>query len=286
LAWGLPLSACAGRLYKQTQFPGHGRDGRGTHGRSRPCYGTPYGVTTNRPAAPNKANFRRSCGRGKWLAGKELWYIVPAIGFGKTKPICRTGPRGTRDGGASSRAGAAAYCAKQTQFAAAGRGRPSPRPEALTLPPTGQMCETKPILRLRIADCRNGTGQRGVVGLRIQDRPAARRQGLQGRLYKQSQFRPLRPSRDPIIPLFHHSTIPIPRPSCETNPGARSGAPRRCPARAGGASVQTNPISGSWSVRGIPSIPLFHYSSVPVPCPIPTTPPVRLPCRCEDAMVS
>ncbi len=44
--------------------------------------------------------------------------------------------------------------------------------------PRAETCKTKPILRLRIAHCRNGTGQPasafgGVVGLRIQDRPAA-----------------------------------------------------------------------------------------------------------------
>jgi hypothetical protein len=50
--------------------------------------------------APNKANFRRRNGRGKCLAGKELWHIAPAIGFGKTKPnlgelghLGKSGPR-------------------------------------------------------------------------------------------------------------------------------------------------------------------------------------------------
>jgi hypothetical protein len=105
-----------GKCAKRTQFGPGGQEGSRVGGRAR------RGTT-----APNKANFGRRNGRGKWLAGKELWYIAPAIGFGKTKPIFRNGPRGARDGGATSRAGAAAYCAKQTQFAAAGPGRPSPR---------------------------------------------------------------------------------------------------------------------------------------------------------------
>ncbi len=57
------------------------------------------------PEAGHRGGVRRRNGRGKWLAGKELWYIVPAIGFGKTKPIPRQagGVRGAK-------------CAKQTQF--------------------------------------------------------------------------------------------------------------------------------------------------------------------------
>jgi hypothetical protein len=47
--------------------------------------------------------------------------------------------------GVTSGSVAQAYCAKQTQFAAGGQGRPSPRPGALTMPPAGQTCETKPI---------------------------------------------------------------------------------------------------------------------------------------------
>jgi hypothetical protein len=60
---------------KRTQFGPGGREGARVAGRPR-----------RDTTAPNKANFRRRNGRGKCLAGKKLWYIVPAIGFGKTKP--------------------------------------------------------------------------------------------------------------------------------------------------------------------------------------------------------
>jgi len=57
------------------------------------------------------------------------------------------------------------------------------------------------------------------------------------------------------IPLFHYSTIPSfqcrRRRLCQTNPIARSGAPRRCPAGPGGARgvVQTNPIPALVPIR-------------------------------------
>jgi hypothetical protein len=58
---------------------------------------------------------------------------------------------------------------------------------------------------------------------------------------KQSQS----PAEMPTIPLFHHSTIPSGCLLRQTNPIARSGAPRRCrPWRPSGA-------------------PLFHYSIIP-----------------------
>jgi hypothetical protein len=47
-------------------------------------------------------------------------------------------------GGTTGGAVAQAYCAKQTQFAADGQGRPLPRPEALTMPPTGDKRATTP----------------------------------------------------------------------------------------------------------------------------------------------
>jgi hypothetical protein len=63
-------------------------------------------------------------------------------GPGKTKPICRPGQRWARAGEAV----ALARCAKQTQFAADGQGRPSPGPGALTMPPArGQVRQTNPI---------------------------------------------------------------------------------------------------------------------------------------------
>jgi hypothetical protein len=60
--------------------------------------------------APNKANFRRSKKKSKGLAGKELWYIAPAIGFGKTKP--NLGAMGYLGDGAPGRG----QSYKQTQF--------------------------------------------------------------------------------------------------------------------------------------------------------------------------
>jgi hypothetical protein len=68
--------ATRGKCAKRTQFGPAGQPGARVAG--RPRRGT---------MAPNKANFGRNNGRGKCLAGKELWYIAPAIGFGKTKPI-------------------------------------------------------------------------------------------------------------------------------------------------------------------------------------------------------
>jgi hypothetical protein len=53
---------------------------------------------------------------------------------------------------------------KQTQFAADGQGRPSPRPRALMLPPIGgQMRKTKPICAPRIAPGGPGPEGRGCV---------------------------------------------------------------------------------------------------------------------------
>jgi hypothetical protein len=76
-----------GSPYKQTQFSGHGRDGRGTHGRSRPCYGTHGGVTTNRASAPNKPNLGAGDLEDKYRVNKELRPIGCTSGPRKTKPI-------------------------------------------------------------------------------------------------------------------------------------------------------------------------------------------------------
>jgi len=106
----LPSRAGADRLYKQTQFApagtrglscdiasmprfgqqsqtwaswGIGATGRGTSAgqmrQTNPIWpgaqeGAKVGGRPRRGTmAPNKANFRRSNGRGKWLAAKELW---------------------------------------------------------------------------------------------------------------------------------------------------------------------------------------------------------------------
>jgi len=58
----IPTFQCDAYCAKQTQFGPGGQEGAKVGGRAR-------GGTM----APNKANFRRTCGRGKWLAGKELW---------------------------------------------------------------------------------------------------------------------------------------------------------------------------------------------------------------------
>jgi hypothetical protein len=66
---------------------------------------------------------------------------VPPVGpVVQTKPICRHGHRWARAGEVTSGGVAWARCAKQTQFATDGQGRPSPRPEVLTMPPVGDKC--------------------------------------------------------------------------------------------------------------------------------------------------
>ncbi len=84
---GARRQSLPGRLYKQTQFAPAGRN---RSGKPEPetrfiAFGSPIHPACG-SMAPNKANFPRTNGRGKCLAGKELWYSVPAIGFGKTKP--------------------------------------------------------------------------------------------------------------------------------------------------------------------------------------------------------
>jgi hypothetical protein len=78
---------------------------------------------------------------------------------------------------------------KQTQFAADGPERPSPRPEALTMPPArGQTCETKPIHPATLAGARpEGRGTRGRRAKRTQFGPAwpGRRRAKDA---KQTQF--------------------------------------------------------------------------------------------------
>jgi hypothetical protein len=113
--------------------------------------------------APNEPNLVRAPTKGRG------WPPNPAGARRRqTKPICRPGLRGAGDGQVASRAGVAAYGAKQTQCAAAGRGRPSPRPEALTLPPTRTNMRNEPNLaRLeqgRVSDgetCRTNPIPRG-----------------------------------------------------------------------------------------------------------------------------
>jgi hypothetical protein len=96
-----------------------------------------------------QTQFHQGGTRDKYFAGKELWLIGHARGPGKTKPIC-TGVASLKlesppwslwsipashSRRAARGAVARAKCAKRTQNAADGQGRPSPRPQALTLPP-------------------------------------------------------------------------------------------------------------------------------------------------------
>ncbi len=50
---------------------------------------TPYGVTTNDPAAPNEPNWAGSDFEDKCCTGKELRRMGHGSGRGKTKPIRR-----------------------------------------------------------------------------------------------------------------------------------------------------------------------------------------------------
>jgi hypothetical protein len=87
-------------LYKQTQFRPYADPEIGVPGRADHAKQSQFGAgaqewarVAGRPRrgaiVRNKANFRQSDGRDKCLAEKELWYIVHATGFGKTKPILR-----------------------------------------------------------------------------------------------------------------------------------------------------------------------------------------------------
>jgi hypothetical protein len=88
-----PQAACA----KQSQFPGHGRDGRGTHGRdaraTERLAASPRlrgdDIATNRVSAPNKPNFGPGKMKGKCCANRELRQVGCENGPGKTKPISR-----------------------------------------------------------------------------------------------------------------------------------------------------------------------------------------------------
>ncbi len=79
-----------------------------------------------------------------------------------------------------------------------------------------QSCKTKPILRLRIADCRNDTGQLasafgGVVGLRI---------------VQTNPISAVAPVESPIAPIFRYSTLAVQCRLCQTKPiSARQGDP-------------------------------------------------------------
>ena len=72
-----------------------GRDGRGTHGRSRPCYGRVAAsprlrgddIGTDRTSAPDKPNLGHRRANDKWFAAREIRQLRPARGDGRTRPI-------------------------------------------------------------------------------------------------------------------------------------------------------------------------------------------------------
>jgi hypothetical protein len=76
---------------------------------------------------------------------------------------------------------------------------------------------------------------------------------------KRSQFRPLRPSRAPIIPVFQQSSVPVPAgANAQNEPNSRR---RRVGRGLGdeGRRCKTKPISGRRPVE----YPAFHYSIIP-----------------------
>jgi hypothetical protein len=86
---------------------------------------------TRKQDRQNKAN----SGTGRPVQGPARRPVPPVGPVVQTKPICRQGQRRARAGEVTSGVAARAYCAKQTQFAPDGRGRPSSRPGALAMPP-------------------------------------------------------------------------------------------------------------------------------------------------------
>jgi len=103
-------------------------------GRSQSCKTKPIPPAGTRPEARGT---RGKCAKRTqfgWSGG------APESEMRQTNPIPWHGPRRVQAGGVTSGAVAQVYCAKRTQFAADGRGRPSPRPEALTMPPMRNKC--------------------------------------------------------------------------------------------------------------------------------------------------
>ncbi len=116
------------------------------------------GEVAMRAIVRNKANSADSQTKVNCRSGKRLRDRLLVLCLRKTKPISLK----------TDRAVARAICAEQSQFSPGRRGRPSPRPKALTLPPitraivrnkansrhhadpeigvpAGQACETKPV---------------------------------------------------------------------------------------------------------------------------------------------
>jgi hypothetical protein len=158
---------------KQTQFPAVGQDPKsrlrktkpipggagwdeawGTRGLGQLCKANPIcHSSTGRGAGGKKRKSPR--GRGQMRQTKP-------IGTGATS---KASPVWTRNYGELSMH---TRPAKQSQFPTDGAGRPSPRPEALTLPPAGrQSCDIASMPRF------GKQSQSLDYGLRIEDRPVA-----------------------------------------------------------------------------------------------------------------
>jgi hypothetical protein len=127
--------------------------------------------------------------------------------------------------------------------------------------------EKKPVLRLRISDC-GPRSQPGMTTLRIGDGPAARhRLGPPGPVEQTNPIWPAVPDgmelggrvanapNKPNLPgrPLRPAASGLRRPVVRTKPIARSGAPRRCPARGAvgaGPPCQTKPIRRQRGRRG------------------------------------
>ena len=103
--------------------------------------------------------------------------------------------------------------------------------------PLGPIVQNKPNFGERIGRAR---------GPIMQNKAKLGRMGHLGQPHQRGRLRQTKPisaARIPIILLFYHSTIRAPCSSCETNPIARSGAPRR---------------RRPWWPSGAPIIPVFQ----------------------------
>jgi hypothetical protein len=133
---------------KRTQFPpvpgGSGPEGRAAIVQNEPNWARAprdgHGRGREAPPQSNRAKqsqFPLEQREGQVLCRKG--FMVNRTGNGLRQNEANL-PAWTQTGtgwGVTKGAVAQGYCAKRTQFAPDGQGRPSPRPEALTMPPTG-----------------------------------------------------------------------------------------------------------------------------------------------------